>query len=79
MLDTRLEQLLKLCKIWMPGEVQEVEGAAEEWGLPLVLSAMKRLSIIPKVKGKYPIGQFRNVLSQKVREKRQRELAGFRR
>jgi hypothetical protein len=62
-----LDALLKTCNIYMSGEVQEVEDAADEWGIDLALSAMKRLSIIPRDKGMYPIEQYREILADKVR------------
>ena len=71
-MDNRLKDLLKMCNIHTGGEIAEVNDAADEWGLPLVLSAMKRLSIIRPDPSKYPIEQFRDVLSKKVREQRQR-------
>jgi hypothetical protein len=51
----------------MDGEVQQVADAVEEYGLPIVLSAMKRLSISERNKMKYPVQQFQDVLKQKLR------------
>lgn len=69
-MDSRLKDLCKTCNIYYDGEMAEVQNVADECGLQMALSAMKRLSMVRKDPMKYPIEQFRGILSQKVRELR---------
>lgn len=66
MMDSRLAQLCKTCNIWSDGEVEEVADAAEEHGLPIVLSAMKLLSVSEGNRMQYPVQQFQDILRQKL-------------
>lgn len=68
-MDSKLEQLVKLCNIYYDGEKKQVADAAEEHGLPIVLSAMKRLSMSNRNPMQYPVEQFQSILRQKLRER----------
>ena len=66
-MDDRLAALCVICNIYYEGELQQVQDAADEHGLDVALSAMKRLSIIARDPGKYPVDQFKDVLAGKLR------------
>ena len=65
-MDARLAELCKMCNIYYEGELQQVQDAADEHGLDIALSAMKRLSIISRDPHKYPVEQFQDVLADKL-------------
>ncbi len=69
-MDKPLADLCKMCNIYYDGELQQVQDAADKYGLGVALSAMKRLSIIAKDPGKYPVEQFADVLADKLRQHR---------
>ncbi len=68
-MDEQLADLCEMCNIYYDGEIQQVQDAADEHGLDMALSAMKRLSTMPVSKHKYPVEQFQDVLVGKVAEK----------
>lgn len=65
-MDERLADLCEMCNIYYEGELQQVQDAADQHGLSVALSAMKRLSIIAVSDRKYPIEQFQDVLADKI-------------
>ncbi len=65
-MDVRLADLCVMCNIYYEGELQQVQDAADEHGLDIALSAMKRLSIISRDPHKYPVEQFQDVLAEKL-------------
>lgn len=67
-MDDRLADLCEMCNIYYEGELQQVQDAADQHGLSVALSAMKRLSIIAVDARKYPIEQFQDVLAVKVKD-----------
>ncbi len=66
MMDTRLSALCETCNIWMDGEVQQATDAADKHGLPIVLSAMKLLSVTERNRMQYPVQQFQDILKRKL-------------
>lgn len=65
-MDDRLVALCKMCNIYYDGELRQIQDAVNQHGLPVALSAMKRLSLIAVSDRKYPIEQFQDVLADKV-------------
>jgi len=69
-MDKGLADLCVMCNIYYDGEIAQVQDAADEHGLDVALSAMKRLSMLPVSRHKYPVDVFQDVLAGKLRARR---------